>query len=80
MMRSSPPARRCDAAPGSVRDHKSTGQTVLLRQLADFAAGYLTKGRLVYVEGRFQGRTWQSVGWGFNPYRDCQSDDQAEHF
>lgn len=34
---------------------------VLWRQLADFAAGYLTKGRLVYIEGRLQARSWESA-------------------
>jgi single-strand DNA-binding protein len=33
---------------------------VLWRQMAEFAAGYLTKGRLVYVEGRIQSRTWEA--------------------
>jgi len=34
---------------------------VLWRQMADFAATYMTKGRLVYVEGRLQGRTWEAA-------------------
>ena len=34
---------------------------VLWRQMADFAAGYMTKGRLVYVEGRLQGRNWEAA-------------------
>ena len=29
--------------------------------MADFAASYMTKGRLVYVEGRLQGRTWEAA-------------------
>ena len=33
---------------------------VLWGQLADFATSYLGKGRLVYVEGRLQGRQWQA--------------------
>jgi single-strand DNA-binding protein len=28
--------------------------------MADFASGYMTKGRLVYVEGRLQGRSWEA--------------------
>ena len=34
---------------------------VLWGQLADFATSYLGKGRLVYVEGRLQGRQWQAT-------------------
>lgn len=33
---------------------------VLWRQLADFASQYLSKGRLVFVEGRLQGRSWEA--------------------
>ena len=33
---------------------------VLWRQLAEFAGQYLAKGRLVYVQGRLHGRSWQS--------------------
>lgn len=34
---------------------------VLWGQLADFAAGYLKKGRLVYVAGRIQTRSWTAA-------------------
>jgi single-strand DNA-binding protein len=34
---------------------------VLWRQLADFAVNYMAKGRLVFVEGRLQSRTWQAA-------------------
>jgi single-strand DNA-binding protein len=34
---------------------------VLWRQMADFATTYMTKGRLVYVEGRLQGRIWEAA-------------------
>jgi single-strand DNA-binding protein len=33
---------------------------VLWRQIADFATTYLTKGRLVYIEGRLQSRSWEA--------------------
>jgi single-strand DNA-binding protein len=33
---------------------------VLWRQLADFASQYMVKGRLVYIEGRMQSRTWEA--------------------
>lgn len=34
---------------------------VLWGQLADFCTSYLGKGRLVYVEGRLQSRSWQAA-------------------
>lgn len=34
---------------------------VLWRQQAEFAAKYLAKGRLAYVEGRLQSRTWEGA-------------------
>lgn len=34
---------------------------VLWGQMAEFACRYLGKGRLVYVEGRLQSRTWQAT-------------------
>ena len=34
---------------------------VLWRQLAEFAGSYMSKGRLVYVEGRLQGRSWEAA-------------------
>jgi single-strand DNA-binding protein len=33
---------------------------VLWNQLADFACTYLGKGRLVYIDGRLQSRTWEA--------------------
>ena len=33
---------------------------VLWRQLAEFAGQYLAKGRLVYIQGRLHGRSWQA--------------------
>lgn len=43
------------------REQAEFHDVVLWRQLADFAASYMTKGRLVYVEGRLQGRTWEAA-------------------
>ena len=34
---------------------------VLWRHQAEFAAAYMTKGRLAYIEGRLQSRTWESA-------------------
>jgi single-strand DNA-binding protein len=43
------------------REQAEFHDIVLWRQLADFAAGYMTTGRLVYIEGRLQGRTWEAT-------------------
>jgi single-strand DNA-binding protein len=40
------------------RDEPEYHDLVLWRQLAELAAKYLAKGRLVYVEGHLHGRTW----------------------
>lgn len=37
-------------------------KVVLWNQQADFATAYLTKGRLVYVEGKIQTRAWEKDG------------------
>ena len=42
------------------KSHAEFHDVVLWGQLADFATSYLGKGRLVYVESRFQSRTWQA--------------------
>ena len=43
------------------REQAEFHDVVLWRQMADFAAKYMTKGRLVYVEGRLQGRNWETT-------------------
>jgi single-strand DNA-binding protein len=43
------------------REQAEFHDVVLWRQMADFAAQYMTKGRLVYIEGRLQGRTWEAA-------------------
>ena len=40
------------------REEPEYHDLVLWRQLAELAAKYLAKGRLVYVEGHLHGRTW----------------------
>jgi single-strand DNA-binding protein len=42
------------------RDEPEFHDCVAWRQLAEVAGKYLTKGQLVYVEGRLHGRTWQT--------------------
>ena len=43
------------------RDRVEFHDVVLWRQLAEFAAKYMTKGRRAYVEGRVQTRTWEAA-------------------
>jgi single-strand DNA-binding protein len=42
------------------REQPEFHDVVLWRQHADFATKYMVKGRLVYVEGRLQSRTWEA--------------------
>jgi single-strand DNA-binding protein len=43
------------------REQPEFHDVVLWRQMADFATAYMAKGRLAYVEGRLQGRTWEAA-------------------
>ena len=43
------------------REQPEFHDVVLWRQLADFATKYMTKGRLAYIEGRQQSRTWEAA-------------------
>jgi single-strand DNA-binding protein len=43
------------------REQPEFHDVVLWRQLADFATKYMTKGRLAYIEGRQQARTWEAA-------------------
>ncbi|MGO9584472.1 MAG: single-stranded DNA-binding protein [Acidimicrobiales bacterium] len=43
------------------RDVPEFHDVVLWRQQAEFAAKYMAKGRLAYVEGRLQSRTWEGA-------------------
>jgi single-strand DNA-binding protein len=42
------------------REQPEFHDCVLWRQLAEFAGQYLAKGRLVYIQGRLHGRSWQA--------------------
>jgi single-strand DNA-binding protein len=46
-----------------INDHAEPSylDLVLWRHLADFACQYMVKGRLAYVEGRLQSRTWEAA-------------------
>jgi single-strand DNA-binding protein len=48
-----------DKATGQKVERTEWHRVVAWRQLADFVGNYLSKGRLVYVEGRLQTRKWQ---------------------
>ncbi|MGH7746583.1 MAG: single-stranded DNA-binding protein [Candidatus Dormibacteria bacterium] len=41
-------------------DNAEFHDVVVWRHLAEFAGQYLAKGRLVYVQGRLHGRSWQA--------------------
>ena len=43
------------------REQPEFTDVVLWRQLADFATKYMVKGRLAYIEGRLQTRTWEAA-------------------
>jgi len=43
------------------REQPQFHDVVLWRQLADFATKYMVKGRLAYIEGRLQTRTWEAA-------------------
>ena len=43
------------------REQPEFHDVVLWRQMADFATKYMAKGRLAYVEGRLQSRSWEAV-------------------
>ena len=43
------------------REEPEFHDVVLWRQQADFATKYMTKGRLAYIEGRQQSRTWEAA-------------------
>jgi len=43
------------------REQPEFHDVVLWRQMADFASKYMVKGRLAYIEGRLQSRTWEGA-------------------
>lgn len=43
------------------REQPEFHDVVLWRQQAEFASTYMTKGRLAYIEGRQQSRTWEAA-------------------
>jgi len=51
--------RRTKDKGGDWKDETDWHNIVAWGKTAEFASQYLTKGRLVYVEGRIQNRTWE---------------------
>jgi single-strand DNA-binding protein len=47
---------------GAARERTEWHNVVAWAKLADFAAQYLRKGMLIYVEGRLQTRSWEKDG------------------
>jgi len=43
------------------REQPEFHDVVLWKHMADFACQYMVKGRLAYVEGRIQARTWEGT-------------------
>jgi single-strand DNA-binding protein len=52
-------SRQYTTSSGERRDETEWFRVVTWRRLAEICSQYLTKGRLVYVEGRLQTRSWE---------------------
>lgn len=52
--------RSYTARDGERREETEWFSVVAFRQLAERVSQYLTKGQMVYVEGRLRSRTWES--------------------
>jgi single-strand DNA-binding protein len=55
-------SRHWRSKDGERQEETEWHQVVVWGKLADIAGQYLTKGKLVYVEGRIQTRTWEKDG------------------
>ncbi|HYH00807.1 MAG TPA: single-stranded DNA-binding protein [Terriglobales bacterium] len=54
---------------GNWQDRTEWHNVVLWQRLAEIAGEYLKKGRLVYIEGRLQTRSWDDKNTGEKKYR-----------
>ncbi len=54
---------------GNWQDRTEWHNVVLWQRLAEIAGEYLKKGRMVYVEGRIQTRSWDDKNTGEKKYR-----------
>src|SRR5512146_412759 len=54
---------------GNWQDRTEWHNIVLWQRLAEIAGEYLKKGRLVYIEGRLQTRSWDDKNTGEKKYR-----------
>jgi single-strand DNA-binding protein len=61
--------RRWTGDDGQPREQTEWHTMVAWRQLAEQCNDYLAKGRLVYVEGHLQTRTWDDAATGQKRYR-----------
>ncbi|MGH2443748.1 MAG: single-stranded DNA-binding protein [Chloroflexota bacterium] len=60
------------------REEPEFHDVVVWRNLAEAAAQYLNKGRLLYVEGRLHGRTWQAQDGTSRRHRRGDRRDAAD--
>jgi single-strand DNA-binding protein len=61
--------RKWKDADGGPREHTEWHNVVAFRQLAEQAYEFLVKGRLVYIEGRLETRSWDDKDTGKKMYR-----------
>lgn len=61
--------RRWKDREGTKHEETDWHQVVCWGQRAEFASKYLEKGRLVYIEGRLQTRSWDDQEAGVTRYR-----------
>jgi single-strand DNA-binding protein len=61
--------RRWTGQDGQPREETEWHNVVAWRRLAEQCNEYLVKGRLVYVEGRLQTRSWEDQATGQKRYR-----------
>lgn len=61
--------RKWKDASGESKEHTEWHNVVAFRQLAEQAHEFLLKGRLVYIEGRLETRSWDDKDTGKKMYR-----------
>jgi len=61
--------RKWKDAEGEPKEHTEWHNVVAFRQLAEQAHEFLVKGRLVYIEGRLETRSWDDKDTGKKMYR-----------
>jgi single-strand DNA-binding protein len=61
--------RKWKDAEGEPKEHTEWHNVVAFRQLAEQAYEFLVKGRLIYIEGRLETRSWEDKDTGKKMYR-----------